>query len=111
MMRESMLCGLVGLAIAGSLAGCTTATPNQPYRAESGKPDNGLRIANKTGSLSGFRADMALVEWPGVRYVIGIAVDKDPDTRFSVENPGAQLVGRLSRRVFEHFGGGALETA
>lgn len=85
--------------------------PYEPYRAESGKPDNGLRIANKTGSLAGFRADMALVEWPGTRYVIGIAVDKDPDTRYSVENPGAQLVGRLSRRVFEHFGGGALETS
>ena len=85
--------------------------PFEPYRAESGKDDNGLRIANKTGSLAGFRADMGLVEWPGTRYVIGIAVDGDLDRRFWPENTGDRLVGRLSRIVFEHFGSGALETA
>ena len=34
-MRKPMRCGLMGLAIALSLAACTTATPYQPYRAES----------------------------------------------------------------------------
>lgn len=34
-MRQPILCVLTGLAIVGSLAACTTATPYQPYRAES----------------------------------------------------------------------------
>jgi beta-lactamase class A len=83
--------------------------PFEPYRAEAGKPDNGLRIANKTGSLAGFRADMGLVEWPGTRYVVAIVVDGIPDTRFWPENEGDRLIGRLSRLVFEHFGGGTLK--
>jgi hypothetical protein len=53
---------------------------------------------------------MGLVEWPGTRYVIGITIDGDPDRRFWPENNGDKLVGRLSRIVFEHFGGGALES-
>jgi beta-lactamase class A len=85
--------------------------PFYPYAKEGSKEDNGLRIANKTGSLSGFRADMGLVEWPGTRYVIGVVVDGDPDRRFWPENNGDKLVGRLSRLVFDHFGGEALETA
>jgi hypothetical protein len=28
------------------------------------------------------RADMALVEWPGTRYVIAVVTEGDPDTRF-----------------------------
>jgi beta-lactamase class A len=83
--------------------------PFHPYVVEESEEDNGLRIANKTGSLSGFRADMGLVEWPGTRYVIAIAVDGITDTRFWPENEGDRLIGRLSRLVFDHFGGGALE--
>jgi beta-lactamase class A len=83
--------------------------PFEPYRAESGKPDNGLRIANKTGSISRFRADMGLVEWPGTRYAIGIVLDNIADRRFWAENSGDQLIGRLSRIVFDHFGGKELE--
>ncbi len=84
--------------------------PYNPYAEELGEPDNGLRIANKTGGWSGMRADMALVEWPGTRYVIGVVTEGDPDTRFWAENAGAALIGRLSRIVFDHFGGSALET-
>jgi beta-lactamase class A len=85
--------------------------PHYPYAEELGHPNNGLRIANKTGGWMGMRADMALVEWPGTRYVIGIVTEGDPDTRFWSENAGDQLIGRLSRIIFEHFGGSALETA
>ncbi|HEU5430777.1 MAG TPA: serine hydrolase, partial [Thermomicrobiales bacterium] len=38
--------------------------PFSPYAEELGQPDNGLRIANKTGGWHGMRADMALIEWP-----------------------------------------------
>lgn len=83
--------------------------PYTPYAEELDVPDNGLRIANKTGGWSGMRADMALVEWPGTRYVIGIVTEGDPDTRFWAENAGAKLIGRVSRLVFDHFGGSALD--
>jgi beta-lactamase class A len=85
--------------------------PFHPYVREGDEEDNGLRIANKTGSISAFRADMGLVEWPGTRYAIAIALDGVPDKRFWAENSGDQLAGRLSRIVFEHFGGGLLEAA
>lgn len=82
--------------------------PYSPYAEELGEPDNGLRIANKTGGWSGMRADMALVEWPGTRYVVGIVTEGDPDKRFWAENAGGRLIGRISRRIFDHFGGAAL---
>jgi beta-lactamase class A len=87
--------------------------PFFPYATELGQPDNGLRIANKTGGWLGMRADMALVEWPGpsgdMRYVIGIGIERDPDTRFWAENAGDRLIGRISRLVFDYFGGSAIE--
>ena len=85
--------------------------PYNPYAEEMGQPDNGLRIANKTGGWTGMRADMALVEWPGTRYVVGIIVEGDPDTRFWAENAGDRLIGRVSRLVFDHFGGRELPPA
>ena len=82
--------------------------PYSPYREELGEPDNGLRIANKTGGWTGMRADVALVEWPGTRYVIAVVTEGDPDTRFWAENEGGRVVGRVSRLIFDHFGGGEL---
>ncbi|MDP9363468.1 MAG: class A beta-lactamase-related serine hydrolase [Chloroflexota bacterium] len=85
--------------------------PYSPYGEEMGEPDNGLRIANKTGGWRGMRADMALVEWPGTRYAIAVVTEGDADTRFWPENAGDRLIGRISRLVFDHFGGAALATA
>lgn len=83
--------------------------PFYPF-VDKDEPDyNGLQIANKTGSQSGFRADMALVEWPGTQYVLAVIIDGDPDTRFWAENAGERLIGRISRHVFNHFGGAALD--
>jgi beta-lactamase class A len=82
--------------------------PYTPYAEELDKPDNGLRIANKTGGWTGFRADMALVEWPGTQYVIGIVADGDPDTRFWAENEGSRVIGRVSKLIFDHWGGDKL---
>ncbi|MBA3415555.1 MAG: serine hydrolase [Chloroflexia bacterium] len=84
--------------------------PYSPYREELGEPDNGLRIANKTGGWRGMRADIALVAWPGTRYVIAAVTEGDPDTRFWAENEGDRVIGRVSRLVFDHFGGGDLAT-
>jgi beta-lactamase class A len=83
--------------------------PFYPHPEELGHPDNGLRIANKTGGWSGMRADMALVEWPGTRYVVGIVTEGDADTRFWAENTGDRVIGRISRLIFDHFGGATLD--
>jgi beta-lactamase class A len=83
--------------------------PYYPNPEELGHPDNGLRIANKTGGWTGMRADMALVEWPGTRYAIGIVSEGDTDTRFWAENAGARLIGRVSRVIFDYFGGAVLD--
>lgn len=83
--------------------------PFFPYADELGQPDNGLRIANKTGGWFGMRADMALVEWPGTRYVIGVVSENDTDTRFWAENQGDRMLGRVSRMVFDYWGGASLE--
>ena len=82
--------------------------PYNPYAEEMGEPDNGLHIANKTGGWSGLRADMALVEWPGTRYVVAVVTKGHPDTRFWAEHEADRVIGRISRRLFGHFGGGAL---
>jgi len=82
--------------------------PFTPYAEELDAGDNGLRIYNKTGGWTGLRADVALIEWPGTRYVITAFTDRDTDGRFWAENPGAMVLGRVSRLIFEHFGGGAL---
>lgn len=89
--------------------------PYSPYAKELDQPDNGLRIATKTGGWTDMRADMSLVEWPAehglARYVIGISIEHSPDTRFWSENTGDQLIGRVSRLIFDHFGGGILDAA
>jgi beta-lactamase class A len=86
--------------------------PYFPYGEELGRSDNGLRIANKTGGWHGMRADMALIEWPvggrQRRYVIGVGTEGDPDTRFWAENTADRLIGRVSKIIFDHFGGSTL---
>lgn len=94
--------------------------PFDHYADDPDDPATVLRIANKTGGWTGapsdpgvagqrgMRADMALVEWPGARYVVGVAIEDDPDDRFWPENAGEQVIGRVSRLVFDHFGGAAL---
>jgi beta-lactamase class A len=82
--------------------------PHDPYAEDWGEPTNGLTIANKTGGWTGMRADMALVEWPGTQYVVVIVVEGDSDTRFWAENRGDRLIGRISKLIFDYFGGAAV---
>jgi beta-lactamase class A len=85
--------------------------PFTPYAEELGDQDNGLRIANKTGGWKGMRADMALIEWPATRYVIGIVTEGDPDERFWAENNADKLIGRISKLIFDFWGGAVLAGA
>jgi beta-lactamase class A len=58
-------------------------------------------IANKTGFISGVRADVAYVEGPGARYVLAVMVDGAPDPGFAVEHQAAALIGHLAKAVHE----------
>lgn len=80
--------------------------PYSVYSTELNMPDTGLSVANKTGGWVGFRADMALVEMPGVRYVMSIVIDGDPDIRFWPENAGSQVAGRISKLIFDAWSSG-----
>jgi beta-lactamase class A len=82
--------------------------PYTPFAAELGKPDNGLRVYNKTGSWSGMRGDVALIEWPGTRYTIGLISEGATDPRFWAENHGNVVLGKVSKLIFDYFGGDQL---
>ncbi len=82
--------------------------PYTPFAAELDKPDNGLRVYNKTGSWTGMRGDVALVEWPGTRYTIGVISEGATDARFWAENHGNVVLGKISKLIFDHFGGDKL---
>jgi beta-lactamase class A len=79
--------------------------PHDPDASLFQQPDNGLTILNKPGGWYGMRADVGLIQWPSASYVIAVMIDRDTDTRFWPENAGERLVGRLSRLVYERFGG------
>jgi len=76
--------------------------------------EDGLLVANKTGEdlekqpdARGVhryvRADAAIVEGPGLRYVLAIFTRQGEDARASVDN-GALLAGaEIARLVHEHF--------
>jgi len=82
--------------------------PYTPFAAEMGRPDNGLRVYNKTGSWSGMRGDVALIEWPGTRYTIGLISEGATDARFWAENHGNVVLSKISKLIFDHFGGDQL---
>lgn len=82
--------------------------PYTPFAAELGKPDNGLRVYNKTGSWSGMRGDVALIEWPGTRYTIGLISEGATDARFWAENHGNVVLSKVSKLIFDYFGGDQL---
>ena len=82
--------------------------PYTPFAAESGRPDNGLRVYNKTGSWRGMRGDTALIEWPGTRYTIGLISEGATDARFWAENHGNVVLSKVSKLIFDYFGGDQL---
>ena len=52
------------------------------------------------------RVDAGIVEVDGVqRYVLCLMTERHPETSFSAEHPGAVLNGRISRLVFDAWGG------
>lgn len=82
--------------------------PYTAFAAELGRPDNGLRVYNKTGSWSGMRGDAAFIEWPGTQYTIGLISEGATDARFWAENHGNVVLSKVSKLIFDHFGGDKL---
>lgn len=75
---------------------------------------SGLQIGNKTGTDSeklpdaagrrgAIRADAAIVEGNGVRYVIAVFTRQGRDASGSVDNAGVVLGARVARLVHDHW--------
>jgi len=66
-----------------------------------------LRLAGKTGSLAGTRAQTGVIwrgRWPDVRgFVLTVMSEGHPEPeRWSVDAPGTLLIGRLTRLLYDH---------
>lgn len=67
-------------------------------------------VRSKSGFMSdphgAVRVDAGIVEVDGAqRYVLCVMTERHPDTSFSAEHPGAVLNGRISRLIFDAWGG------
>lgn len=71
--------------------------PFSPY----GEGNQQLRIANKTGFSEGLRADVALIELPGLCYSLAVLTTGSQDLRFHPDNEAALVIGRLARIIFD----------
>lgn len=65
----------------------------------------GLRVAHKTGSVTGVRNDAGLVLSPQVDFAIAIFCDQIQDRRDSEENLGVMAAANAARLVWNHFTG------
>lgn len=73
------------------------------YAAELGE-EQLFWTANKTGSITGARADMGLVSIPGDQLIAyGVMTDGSRDTGFTSENEGEIANGRVGRVLLEHW--------
>ncbi len=64
-----------------------------------------FRIANKTGSVTESKVDVALVLSDKLNMAIAVFVDKDPDHGEDVENHATLLGARVARAIWNHFTG------
>lgn len=74
--------------------------PYNPYGAYVGEVSS-MRVANKTGSYTGVRADVALVTEEPLSFVIATMTEKSQDRSFSLEHEGVRLNGEAARLVYE----------
>ena len=68
--------------------------------------DTSLRIANKTGSLPGIRADIALLETRAAAMALVFMTADSADTGFSFNNEGEVCIGTLALLVYEGWANG-----
>lgn len=74
-----------------------------PYAAESGE-EQPYWIANKTGSVTGVRADTGLVGLPGDQLIsFCVMTEGSTQTGFTTENEGEIVNGKLGRILLEYW--------
>ena len=76
--------------------------PFSPYLEELGLRQP-VRLMNKIGNYLGMRADAAIVEAPGARFVLAAVNQGSSDWGFGIDHEGNVLNGRLARIVFDHW--------
>jgi len=64
-----------------------------------------IEIGNKTGFINETKVDVALVLSDRVNMALAIFVDKHPDHRESMDNPGFLLAAHVSRTIWNYFTG------
>ena len=77
--------------------------PHHPFAAEYGLSQE-ITIANKVGMLRGVINDAAIITTPTLTYALVIFTRDGCDNRPDADNEGAQLVARLSKRIYDYFG-------
>jgi beta-lactamase class A len=75
--------------------GISRLLPVEPKDKALGAPPP-VRVASKSGSITGVRHDVGLVLRPEGSYAVSVLVRDVPDTE-----RGTDLIGRISRRVFD----------
>jgi beta-lactamase class A len=62
-----------------------------------------IRIAHKTGAVTGVRTDAGLIELPGRTIAICVLTRKNRVEARAVGDPGERLCGEIARVVYEQF--------
>lgn len=67
----------------------------------------GVKVAHKTGSVAAVRTDAGLIEAKGGPIAICVLTRNNKDQRWTDENAGEVLTGKIAREVYEFFEGSA----
>ncbi len=82
----------------------TLLTRDLPYALLNCDDDNPpVRVASKSGSLSGVRNDAGLITSPWGDYVIVIMSEGAEDLRFHTDNEAMVILPKVSREIFDYF--------
>lgn len=77
--------------------------PADPYARDSGDPEP-VRVASKTGSLSGIRCEVGVVEARGEAWSIAVMTRGARDARSTSDHPGVRFIAEVSRLVYDAWG-------
>jgi hypothetical protein len=80
--------------------------PFNPYDAEFGR-DPKVWVASKTGGLDGVRCEGGLVHAYGVEWALVVCAKGFQSPVSAYDNPGSELISRVSRTVFEEWASSA----
>lgn len=76
--------------------------PFNPYDAEFGREPK-VWVASKTGGLDGVRCEAGLIHAYGVEWALVVCAKGFQSPVSAYDNPGSELISRVSRTVFEEW--------